>query len=282
MPEKNPLISLCACSGSVKFIHFKCLNTWLLSNLTVEKNTNNSLNNCFEIYVYKIKKFYCELCKIPFPLRVFDNKNKKFKFLYEKILKDINANIADDKILILETIDYNINLTDQNQYKYKQYFYIIKINQSTKNDENKNFEILIGRNKKCDIRIKSKSNSKINLINNFHAGIVYSKNEFYLIDKKSKYGSLVLQRKNTCNIKAEHNEINLLTNGVSIRAFLKVNSQRLILPNNLDLNLENNFVEKKFRLENYFTEKYESILKKLNTETTENLTYNFQRVNLGK
>lgn len=52
--EENPLISPCKCSGSMKFIHLKCLNKWMKSKM----NTDNY--NCITLLW---KNFECELCK---------------------------------------------------------------------------------------------------------------------------------------------------------------------------------------------------------------------------
>jgi len=32
--DGNPLVSPCTCTGSVKYIHFNCLQKWLLSKMT--------------------------------------------------------------------------------------------------------------------------------------------------------------------------------------------------------------------------------------------------------
>lgn len=57
--DNNPLVSLCKCSGSIKFIHVTCIKLWLKSKTRVSKN-NNSIS-------YKIKNFECELCKTQIP-----------------------------------------------------------------------------------------------------------------------------------------------------------------------------------------------------------------------
>jgi E3 ubiquitin-protein ligase DOA10 len=45
-------ISPCLCSGSVKYVHFSCLSTW------IEKNSPNSLPRHSET-----GQFECEMCK---------------------------------------------------------------------------------------------------------------------------------------------------------------------------------------------------------------------------
>lgn len=54
---ENPLLSLCKCSGSVKYIHYECLKDWVSNNIKKEKSSN-----CF-FYSYFEPK--CDLCKDP-------------------------------------------------------------------------------------------------------------------------------------------------------------------------------------------------------------------------
>lgn len=60
--KENPMVNLCLCCGSVKFMHIFCLQDWLKARLNV-KSTNNSIS-------YYWKKFDCELCKTPYPYTI--------------------------------------------------------------------------------------------------------------------------------------------------------------------------------------------------------------------
>lgn len=55
----NPLISPCKCSGSLKFIHYRCLKSWLESKRTI-KSTQTTIS-------YHWKSLECELCKTIYP-----------------------------------------------------------------------------------------------------------------------------------------------------------------------------------------------------------------------
>lgn len=57
--ENDPLLSLCKCTGSVKFIHLLCLKTWL--NLKLTQHQSPSLRS------YYWKSFDCEICKSLYP-----------------------------------------------------------------------------------------------------------------------------------------------------------------------------------------------------------------------
>ena len=59
----NPLISLCACKGSIGMLHLGCLKKWIQSKLSSKANATGTIVN------YSIKTFNCELCKVPYPLR---------------------------------------------------------------------------------------------------------------------------------------------------------------------------------------------------------------------
>jgi E3 ubiquitin-protein ligase DOA10 len=39
----NPLLSVCSCAGSAKFIHFECLKTWLEGKLNLRVNSPHSI-----------------------------------------------------------------------------------------------------------------------------------------------------------------------------------------------------------------------------------------------
>ena len=60
--EDNPLVTPCACSGSVKYIHVACLQQWLDSR-KVMRESENAIN-------YHWRTMGCELCKDPYPLTI--------------------------------------------------------------------------------------------------------------------------------------------------------------------------------------------------------------------
>jgi len=55
----NPLLSICRCTGSMKFIHYLCLKTWLHSNIA-ERITPQVISYCW-------KAFHCEICTTSYP-----------------------------------------------------------------------------------------------------------------------------------------------------------------------------------------------------------------------
>ncbi len=59
---KDPLLSICRCSGSLKFVHHSCLLLWLKYQQTVQK----SGTHCS----YYWRCFECELCKARYPGKI--------------------------------------------------------------------------------------------------------------------------------------------------------------------------------------------------------------------
>lgn len=59
----NPLLSLCNCTGSTKFIHYLCLKTWLCSNV-IERVDSDLIS-------YYWKNFQCEICTCFYPCTFF-------------------------------------------------------------------------------------------------------------------------------------------------------------------------------------------------------------------
>lgn len=57
----NILLSPCKCSGSSKYIHFQCLQTWLKSKAIINYLITLNCN------YYELKSIECEICKAIFP-----------------------------------------------------------------------------------------------------------------------------------------------------------------------------------------------------------------------
>jgi E3 ubiquitin-protein ligase DOA10 len=63
--EFNPLISPCNCTGTMGFIHLKCLKQWLDSKRSMKVHRGQ--------VIIKFKKLDCELCKMIFPFQIAHN-----------------------------------------------------------------------------------------------------------------------------------------------------------------------------------------------------------------
>lgn len=69
----NPMLSPCNCSGSVKYIHLKCLHTWIKCKVDESQN-----ENCITLLW---KNFKCEICKGVIPRNKLKTKGNFF-YLY--------------------------------------------------------------------------------------------------------------------------------------------------------------------------------------------------------
>jgi pSer/pThr/pTyr-binding forkhead associated (FHA) protein len=153
---QSDLIQPCICSGSLKYIHFSCLQQWLKSK-GIDKKTTTVTSISFSLKVVE-----CELCKTIFPEIVVQNGKKYDIFDFIKpefenyiIFEYIPNDLSNQKSF------YSVNITNKNRIK-------------------------IGRGQESDMRI-----SDISISRN-HALITLSSNgDIHLYDNKSKFGTLI-------------------------------------------------------------------------------------------
>ncbi len=150
---ENPLINPCKCSGSMEYIHYKCLKNWLFSKIQ-NKDSDITIS-------YNISNFKCELCKENFPDYIkYNNK------IYDLIFYQSKFN----QYIIIETVRDD---------KFKSRFlHIISY------DDKKT--ISIGRASDCELSIPELS------ISRNHCLIHKINSNLYLEDNFSKFGTLVL------------------------------------------------------------------------------------------
>jgi hypothetical protein len=60
--HENFLLTLCKCTGSVKYTHYDCLLAWIFSRSDFIEKDNS--------FIIKTK-IYCEICKTTFPSKIF-------------------------------------------------------------------------------------------------------------------------------------------------------------------------------------------------------------------
>ena len=158
---ENPLINPCTCKGSMKYIHYKCLKNWLESKIRSSPLSSVELEDKIGM-CYCTNDLICELCKTKFPDYI--NYNGK---LFNLIFYDTNF----EKYLIFESKQIE---------EEKRFIHILSFDKTNK--------IIIGRSKECDISFPEISVSR------YHCYIHYNnkKEELYLEDNSSRFGSLVL------------------------------------------------------------------------------------------
>ena len=157
--RENPLITPCKCSGSMKYIHFKCLKHCIEVNLIKKIEQNYKY--------YNWKNYSCEICREEYP-----------KYLK---IKDTLYPFVDLEIGFQSYITFDYSLYDDLQKKtIRKGILVIKINEDTDEDL-----ITIGRSQNNRVKLKDISVSRA------HCNIIKRKNQLFIVDKGSKFGSLL-------------------------------------------------------------------------------------------
>jgi hypothetical protein len=149
---ENPLITPCKCSGTMRHIHLECLRDWLKSKITIKTFPHMSS--------YTFKTLECELCLSKFPLKI---KTKHSSY------DTINMSIPNTSYILFEQIVKE----DQD----KTFYLVMFKDKST---------LKVGRSNDSDVRLSDIS------ISRHHANLYISKNDFYIEDNDSKFGTLML------------------------------------------------------------------------------------------
>ena len=147
----NPLISGCKCSGTMKYIHLECLKSWLMSKIAKREVS-------FLLTIYSFESLKCELCNHEYSRTIIiDN----------KVVDLITIYYPNERCLVLE------QLSD----KGKSHIVVLDMSQQE--------SVTFGRSTDCDIRFLDVSVSRI------QTEIAFKNNKFVLIDKSSKFGTLL-------------------------------------------------------------------------------------------
>ena len=162
--DENPLISPCKCKGSMKYIHYKCLKSWL--NSKIEEDISFDTNNPeIEVISYNRKDISCELCKEKLPDYIkYNGRYYNITFYKPKF----------EEYLLLESMK-----ADEHKAKF---IHIISF-------DRKNC-INIGRTHECELSISELSVSR------FHCIIHKDNGDLFLEDNASKFGTLILVQNN--------------------------------------------------------------------------------------
>ena len=211
----NPLIRPCKCSGSMKYIHLKCLLHWLKSRTSNNPILTNNNEN-FNAY-YMNQKTECELCKQLFPDYIKHNDIKycliDFDYAQENKIKENNINQNSVNTNMENNNNVNINSNNSNNTN----------NDKTNTNEN-NFIVLdtvfpLSDNNKYRYIVKFKDNNEMKIgrgldnqlvlneitVSRNHCLLKLEKNkngkyEIIMEDQSSKFGSLILMQLNKIEI----------------------------------------------------------------------------------
>ena len=153
--DENPLVQPCICSGSLKFIHLKCLRKWVSTRSCVKIDTSSDCS------IFLIKPVECELCKTKFP---------DFIKYENRLLPVIDFSQEYDNYLTLESL----TLDRQNN----KFIYAISLEKDRK--------IKIGRGHEARVLLSDISVSRI------HCIMTVENNQVFIEDNDSKFGTLIL------------------------------------------------------------------------------------------
>ena len=164
--DENPLICPCICKGSMKYIHYLCLKSWLNAKIEEELSEDETEKENMECITYNKNSICCELCKTKFPDYIIHN-NIYYNILFYKP--------KFQEYIIFESMKVGRDKT--------KYYHVVTF-------DDRDF-INIGRANECELSLTELSVSR------FHCIIHKENGQAFLEDNTSKFGTLVLvQNKN--------------------------------------------------------------------------------------
>ena len=162
----NPLISPCKCSGTMRCVHFECLRGWLVSKRHYKKTET--------VETYSWRTLECELCKHPYPERVvpmtLPGQPAPKAQPQSKPLNLLDYETPDKNFMVLESLTSGTSKT----------VYVVFLESRR--------DVKMGRGNESDIRIADISVSRL------HAQLKVTRNEVWLEDNNSKFGTLIQLR----------------------------------------------------------------------------------------
>jgi hypothetical protein len=162
----------------MKYIHYKCLKN------CIEANLNKKIEPCYKYYSWK--EYSCEICKKEYPKYI-----KIKDMLYPLIDLDINYSSY-------ITCDYSL-YDDTKRKTSRKGILVIKINDDINEDV-----ISLGRSQNNRVKLKDISVSRT------HCNIIKRKNKLFIVDKGSKFGSLIYIN-NPITINLKNNEETIIS-----------------------------------------------------------------------
>jgi hypothetical protein len=151
----NPLIVPCSCSGTVGFIHYECLKSWL--NSKVQKKEYDYLTSLYW------KTFECEICKTAYPY-LFKVDRAVYKLVEIQSPKS-------GHFLVMESLPLEKNTS--------RTIHVL-------NFCPEKLSFSMGRGHESEVRVNDISVSRC------HAIIKYKPDGIFVEDNRSKFGTLVL------------------------------------------------------------------------------------------
>lgn len=162
---ENPLVAPCKCTGSMRYIHLRCLQSAIASKFTIAQNSN------FTMITWK--SYECEICLSEYP-KYMIHKSKTYSMIDYAL-------ITYDKYIIFDYFIY-----DDAKFKAnRKGILIINMNEASLNSNN---EITLGRTQTNQVKLKNISVSRV------HCTIKVIDGQVMIKDNESKFGTLLYLR----------------------------------------------------------------------------------------
>ena len=173
--DVDPLISVCKCSDSMKYVHLSCLKNKI--NLNIYKKHYKHHD------IYLFQNYNCDICLATYPKYIMID-NKKLSLLDIDVSNYDNYAICD-----------MIKFEEKNEYIFRVGFLVIHFKE--------NESIKFGRKKENDVVFNDLS------ISGDHCELISQNNNLFLKDVGSSYGCLKYIQ-NEFEINGENDEMNYI------------------------------------------------------------------------
>ncbi len=161
----NPLLSVCNCTGTLRFIHYNCLKAWLATKLATKRQGT--------ILSYYLKSLECEICKFSYPCMVLG---------YNSLIDSVSVDGTHYDLVDFEKPVKGSYIQLETFCKDKNFARVVHIAQT----EPAHPGFKMGRGHDSELKISDISVSRV------HAQIIMTEKGYKLEDNGSKFGTLIL------------------------------------------------------------------------------------------
>jgi len=155
------LINPCSCKGTGAYVHVECVQKWINSKVKQKANQDSACSYW--------KHLICEVCKSTLPDLVEVNGSR---------IQLVPTVRPDTPYMLVERIFYDKSKGGDNS----RMMVLLSLS-------NESSQLKLGRGHDCDIRENDISVSRL------HAYIKYENHKFVIVDNNSKFGTLILLRR---------------------------------------------------------------------------------------
>ena len=187
----NPLIAPCKCSGSMQYVHLKCLRKWMDGRLSVNNGSNTSENAGATTVSYFWRNLDCELCKLSYPTEV-ECPSKimpgevETVDLYELPKPDTPYIVLESNIRVPVAPNASTG-SSATGITFQKGLHIMSLSKTRQS-------VLVGRGHDADVRINDISVSRLHALIRLvqvNMGNGIKKQHMVIEDRGSKFGSLI-------------------------------------------------------------------------------------------